>query len=52
MPFGRVVNILMLKGKTQGFIEMEDANIAANMVNTYEAAPQYIRLDGLVGWMQ
>jgi AICAR transformylase/IMP cyclohydrolase PurH len=43
MPFGRVVAVLMLKGKTQGFIEMEDIAAATNLVNCYQAAPPVIR---------
>lgn len=43
MPFGRVVAVLMLKGKTQGFIEMEDIPSASNLVSCYQAAPPVIR---------
>jgi hypothetical protein len=43
MPFGRVVAVLMLKGKTQGFIEMDDIAGATNLVNCYQAAPPVIR---------
>eukprot|EP00123_Amoebidium_parasiticum_P017180 comp23744_c1_seq2/m.40991 comp23744_c1_seq2/g.40991 ORF comp23744_c1_seq2/g.40991 comp23744_c1_seq2/m.40991 type:complete len:472 (-) comp23744_c1_seq2:501-1916(-) len=42
-PFGRVVNVLMLKGKTQAFIELESAEAATNMLNVYTATPPMIR---------
>jgi len=43
MTFGRVVNVLMLKGKNQAFLEMEDEEIATNMVKNSEMNPPTIR---------
>ncbi|KAM9167411.1 polypyrimidine tract-binding protein 3 [Mergus octosetaceus] len=33
LPFGKVTNLLMLKGKSQAFLEMASEEAAANMVN-------------------
>jgi len=35
IPFGRVTNVLVLKGKNQAFLEMDDEASASNMVNYY-----------------
>lgn len=43
MTFGRVVNVLMLKGKNQAFLEMEDEETATNMVKASEMNPPTIR---------
>lgn len=43
MTFGRVVNVLMLKGKNQAFLEMEDEETATNMVKSSEVNPPTIR---------
>lgn len=42
-PFGQVVNILLLKQKNQGFIELCDSASAARMVNYYASMPATIR---------
>ena len=41
-PFG-VVNILLLKAKNQGFIELSDTTAASRMVNFYASMPATIR---------
>jgi len=43
MTYGRVANILMLKGKNQAFLEMEDEEVAKNMVSSSETNPPTIR---------
>ena len=43
-PFGQVVNILLLKQKNQGFIELIDSTAASRMVNYYSGMPATIRL--------
>nr|CAB3265255.1 polypyrimidine tract-binding protein 1-like [Phallusia mammillata] len=43
MSFGRVTNILMLKGKNQAFLEMEDEEAATMMVTGSEVTPPSIR---------
>ena len=43
-PFGQVVNILLLKAKNQGFIELSDSTAASRMVNYYASMPATIRL--------
>jgi len=43
MTYGRVANILMLKGKNQAFLEMEDEDVAKNMVSSSESNPPTIR---------
>ena len=35
IPFGRVSNVLVLKGKNQAFLEMEDESAAVAMVNYF-----------------
>lgn len=35
IPFGRVTNVLVLKGKNQAFLEMEDESSASAMVNYF-----------------
>lgn len=42
-PFGQVVNILLLKAKNQGFIELSDSTTASRMVNYYISVPATIR---------
>jgi len=42
-PFGRVVKILLLKTKTQAFMEMESSALATQMVELYQKSPPYIR---------
>ncbi|XP_063066815.1 polypyrimidine tract-binding protein 3 isoform X3 [Engraulis encrasicolus] len=42
-PFGRVTNLLMLKGKNQAFIEMASEEAAITMVNYYAAATPHVR---------
>eukprot|EP00124_Ichthyophonus_hoferi_P001789 Ihof_evm2s104 gene=Ihof_evmTU2s104 len=48
-PFGRVVNVLILKnsnsigGKTQAFIELETAEVATQMLQCYAGSPPFIR---------
>ena len=43
LPFGRVVNILLLRSKSQAFIEMSDASNAASMLAYYATVPATIR---------
>ena len=35
IPFGRVTNVLVLKGKNQAFLEMEEESSAVSMVNYF-----------------
>uniref|UniRef100_A0A914XS35 RRM domain-containing protein n=1 Tax=Panagrolaimus superbus TaxID=310955 RepID=A0A914XS35_9BILA len=43
MPFGKLVNYLMLKGKNQAFVEYEDDGGAQTIVNVAQACPMAIR---------
>ena len=43
LPFGRVVNVLLLRSKNQAFIEMADASHAASMLTYYATMPATIR---------
>ncbi|XP_045070380.1 polypyrimidine tract-binding protein 3-like isoform X1 [Coregonus clupeaformis] len=43
IPFGRVTNLLMLKGKNQAFIEMASEEAAITMVNYYTTATPHVR---------
>ncbi|XP_026667494.1 polypyrimidine tract-binding protein 2 [Ceratina calcarata] len=43
VPFGRVTNVLVLKGKNQAFLEMADENAAATMVNFYATCMAQLR---------
>ncbi|KAA0703777.1 Polypyrimidine tract-binding protein 3 [Triplophysa tibetana] len=43
IPFGKVTNLLMLKGKNQAFIEMASEEAAITMVNYYTAATPHVR---------
>lgn len=43
IPFGRVTNVLVLKGKNQAFLEMADESAATNMVALFNANPPTIR---------
>lgn len=42
-PFGRVVNVLMLKGKSQAFVQMQDLLAASSLVEFYSINPCMIR---------
>lgn len=43
MPFGRVANVLLLHGKGQGFIQMEDVAQAVSVVQYYSSVAANIR---------
>ncbi|XP_012233147.1 polypyrimidine tract-binding protein 2 isoform X7 [Linepithema humile] len=43
LPFGRVTNVLVLKGKNQAFLEMADENAAATMVTYYASGMAQLR---------
>ncbi|XP_075038432.1 polypyrimidine tract-binding protein 2 [Mixophyes fleayi] len=43
LPFGKVTNILMLKGKNQAFLEMATEEAAATMVNYYTSMTPHLR---------
>ncbi|XP_020284701.1 polypyrimidine tract-binding protein 1 isoform X3 [Pseudomyrmex gracilis] len=43
LPFGRVTNVLVLKGKNQAFLEMADENAAATMVTYYASGLAQLR---------
>ncbi|XP_011495870.1 PREDICTED: polypyrimidine tract-binding protein 1 isoform X2 [Ceratosolen solmsi marchali] len=43
IPFGRVTNVLVLKGKNQAFLEMADEGAAATMVTYYASCPAQLR---------
>lgn len=42
-PFGQVINVLLLKTKNQGFIELNDTTAASRMVNYYATMPATMR---------
>jgi len=42
-PFGRVSNVLLLKGKNQAFIEMQDQTAATTLINYYNSVQANIR---------
>lgn len=43
LPFGKVVNVLVLKGKNQAFLEMNDEMSATTMVNYFQSCPANLR---------
>lgn len=43
VPFGTVVRTLIMKGKTQAFVEMENEEIASKMCSEYTVNHPYIR---------
>ncbi len=43
IPFGRVTNVLVLKGKNQAFLEMEDESSATAMVNYFTGCSAQLR---------
>ncbi|RVE59114.1 hypothetical protein OJAV_G00201430 [Oryzias javanicus] len=43
LPFGKVTNILTLKGKNQAFLEMGTEEAAITMVNYYNTVPPHVR---------
>lgn len=43
LPFGRVTNVLVLKGKNQAFLEMADEVCAAAMVACFNTNPPQVR---------
>ncbi|NXO54667.1 PTBP3 protein, partial [Aramus guarauna] len=43
LPFGKVTNLLMLKGKSQAFLEMASEEAAVTMVNYYTPATPCLR---------
>ncbi|XP_041104191.1 polypyrimidine tract-binding protein 3-like isoform X1 [Polyodon spathula] len=43
LPFGKVTNLLMLKGKNQAFVEMASEEAAITMVNYYSTATPHLR---------
>lgn len=50
LPFGRVTNVLVLKGKNQAFLEMGDETSATSMVNYFANA--MAQLGGRVVYVQ
>lgn len=42
LPFGKVTNVLMLRGKGQAFLEMASLDAAVSMVNYYTPAPPHL----------
>uniref|UniRef100_A0A3B4ACW3 Polypyrimidine tract-binding protein 1 n=1 Tax=Periophthalmus magnuspinnatus TaxID=409849 RepID=A0A3B4ACW3_9GOBI len=43
LPFGKVTNLLMLKGKNQAFLELNSEDCAQTMVNYYSSVTPVIR---------
>ncbi|CAH0765780.1 unnamed protein product [Bemisia tabaci] len=43
IPFGRVTNVLVLKGKNQAFLEMGDENAATTMVQYFTTCTAQLR---------
>ncbi|XP_061097313.1 polypyrimidine tract-binding protein 1-like [Conger conger] len=43
LPFGKVTNLLMLKGKNQAFLEMSSEETAQTMVSYYSSVPPVVR---------
>ncbi|XP_055127441.1 polypyrimidine tract-binding protein 3 isoform X6 [Symphalangus syndactylus] len=43
LPFGKVTNLLMLKGKSQAFLEMASEEAAVTMVNYYTPITPHLR---------
>ncbi|XDA71799.1 hypothetical protein R6Z07F_002086 [Ovis aries] len=43
LPFGKVTNLLMLKGKSQAFLEMASEEAAVTMVNYYTPVTPHLR---------
>ncbi|KAM6363773.1 polypyrimidine tract-binding protein 3 [Pluvialis apricaria] len=43
LPFGKVTNFLMLKGKRQAFLEMASEEAAVSMMNYYSSITPYLR---------
>ncbi|XP_010174624.1 polypyrimidine tract-binding protein 3-like, partial [Antrostomus carolinensis] len=43
LPFGKVTNLLMLKGKSQAFLEMASEEAAITMMNYYTPATPHLR---------
>lgn len=43
LPFGRITNVLVLKGKNQAFLEMADEISATAMVACYTTTPPIVR---------
>lgn len=43
IPFGKVTNVLVLKGKNQAFLEMADENAAVTMVNYFTSCTAQLR---------
>ena len=43
LPFGRVANVLLLRSKSQAFLEMADSSAASTMINYYSSVPAIIR---------
>lgn len=43
LPFGRVANVLLLRSKSQAFLEMAESSAASTMINYYSSVPAIIR---------
>jgi polypyrimidine tract-binding protein 2 len=43
MSFGRITNVLVLKGKNQAFLEFQEESCAAQMVNYFATCPAQLR---------
>lgn len=43
IPFGRVTNVLVLKGKNQAFLEMSEETAATTMVNYFSSCMAQLR---------
>lgn len=51
VPFGRVVNVLLLKQKNQAFLEMGDTTTASALVEYYGSLPATVRYGGVPKFM-
>merc|ERR1719370_376175 len=43
LPFGRVTNILLMRQKSQAFLELQDIDSSKTMINYYHYCPPTVR---------
>jgi len=47
LPFGRVTNVLLMRTKSQAFLELQDVDSAKTMINYYHYCPPSVRTQGI-----
>ena len=47
LPFGRVTNILLMRTKSQAFLELQDCECSKTMINYYQYCTPQVRMQNV-----